>query len=422
MAVANGRVVRILLAAGSPRKEISDWILEKGREPEMSNRGCLKILWLIVGIGLLCPFCTGSPAPDPQRESNPFFQIVPTPNENQPYPKQNYLESVSASSGTDIWSVGASTIHYDGHVWTAFRAPDMTGNGNNLLNGVADVSTNNVWAVGYINFQVIGAYQSPIVEHFDGTSWSIFSSPQFTPPDTASLNAITAISANDIWAGGELFEDPYAFPLLEHFDGNSWTQSEPPVSDCIVRGISADATNDVWAVGSTLGGGTCTLHYNGSAWEGVPSPNQCCGDNLFFGVVALAPNNAWAAGWYIQSATDDRPQFTLVEHWDGSVWNIVPSPNVGTAGQDSSQLRGIFAASPNNVWAVGQSINIATDEGYTLAMLWNGEKWSIVPTPSIAKNGFYADDLDGGIALPPGDIWMVGSNDVAYTLVLKSGP
>jgi hypothetical protein len=31
-------------------------------------------------------------------------------------------------------------------------------------------------------------------------------------------------------------------------------------------------------------------------------------------------------------------------------------------------------------------------------------------------------NLDGGIAPPRGDIWMVGSNDVAYTLVLKSGP
>ncbi|MGD0990311.1 MAG: hypothetical protein ABR874_21065 [Candidatus Sulfotelmatobacter sp.] len=381
----------------------------------MFNRSAVAVLGAICLTVILAESsrASGPPAKSP-------FQIVTTPNENQPYPKENYLLSVSASSSTDIWSVGASTIHYDGTNWTAFPAPDMPGNGSNLLNGVADVSPDNVWAVGYINFQIVGAYQSPIVEHFDGTSWSVFPSPQFPAPQTAELNSITAISANDIWAGGEEFEDPYAFPLLEHFDGTSWTQYSPPVSNCIVRGISADSTDDIWAVGSTLGGGTCTLHYNGSAWTGIHSPNQCCGYNILNGVVALAPNNVWAAGWYIQSPTDDRPVFTLVEHWTGSSWQIVHSPNVGQSGKTSNELRGIFAATANNVWAVGETIDIASDQGYTLAMRWNGEKWTAVSTPNIALHGFYADVLDGGIAIPGSDIWLVGSNDVAYTLALKS--
>jgi len=347
------------------------------------------------------------------------FQIVTTPNENQPSPKQNYLESVSASSPTDIWSVGASTIHYDGSSWTAFPAPDMTGNGSNLLNGVADVSPDNVWAVGYINFQSLNAYQSAIIEHFDGTSWHVFSSPQFPPPQTAELNAITAISANDIWAGGEVFADPNALPLLEHFDGNSWTQFPAPVTDCIVYGISADTANDVWAVGSTLGGGTCTLHYNGSTWVMVNSPNQCCGYNKLSGVVALAPDNVWAAGWYIQSSTDDRPVFTMVQHWTGSSWQIVPTPNSGESGTTSNELRGIFAASANSIFAVGDTINIATGQGYTLAMRSSGKTWEIVATPNIAEHGLYLDILDGGIATSDGNIWLVGSADVAYTLVLQ---
>jgi hypothetical protein len=347
------------------------------------------------------------------------FQIVQTPNENQPYPAWNYLESISASSADDMWSVGASTIHYDGQAWSAFPAPDMTGTGTSLLTGVADVSPTNVWAVGYINFQVIGQYESAIVEHFDGTSWTIFSSPQFPPPDIASLNSVTAVSTNDIWAGGELFEDPYAFPLLEHFDGNSWTQFQPPVTDCDVWGISADATNDGWAVGSTLGGGTCALHYDGSAWMNVQSPDQCCGYNELNGVVALAPDNVWAAGWYVQSPTDDRPLLTLVEHWNGSTWEIVPSPNVGEGGKDSSRLRGIFGASANDIWAVGESTVIASDASSTLVLHWNGTGWKIVPSPSTKYKNILNDDLDGGIAIPHGDIWMVGSNDVADTLVMK---
>jgi hypothetical protein len=359
------------------------------------------------------------PNTDSSSPAQTHFEIVQTPNENQPYPAWNYLESISASSKDDMWSVGASTIHYDGQMWTAFSAPGMTGTGTSLLTGVADVSPTNVWAVGYINLQVIGQYESAIVEHFDGTSWTVFPSPQFPPPDTATLYAVTAISATDIWAGGELFEDPYALPLLEHFDGNSWTQFGPPVTDCVVWGISADATNDVWAVGSTLGGGTCALHYDGSAWMNVQSPDQCCGYNELNGVVALAPDNVWAAGWYIQSPTNDRPLLTLVEHWNGSEWEIVSSPNVGEGGKDSSRLRGIFAASATDIWAVGASTVIASDASSTLVLRWNGTEWKIVPSPSIKYKNILNDDLDGGIVVPQGDIWMVGSNDVADTLVME---
>lgn len=68
-----------------------------------------------------------SPASDDAAQTGSRFQIVTSPNENQPNPAQNYLLAAGASSPTDIWSVGASAIHYDGNVWTAFPVPEMTG-------------------------------------------------------------------------------------------------------------------------------------------------------------------------------------------------------------------------------------------------------------------------------------------------------
>lgn len=41
-------------------------------------------------------------------------------------------------------------------------------------------------------------------------------------------------------------------------------------------------------------------------------------------------------------------------------------------------------------------------------------------TPNTAENGFYADLLNGGIAIPQSAVWLVGSNFVANTLVLES--
>ena len=44
----------------------------------------------------------------------------------------------------------------------------------NVLNGVAAVSSNDVWAVG---FWVDGLQRRTLAEHWDGTSWTVVSTP-----------------------------------------------------------------------------------------------------------------------------------------------------------------------------------------------------------------------------------------------------
>src|SRR5438132_13750147 len=71
-------------------------------------------------------------------------------------------------------------------------------------------------------------------------------------------------------------------------------------------------------------------------WSVIPSPNVAPYDNQFGGVAAISANDAWAVG-------SDRdlggPYQTLVEHWDGGAWCVIPSPNVGRA--------------PNELYGVG---------------------------------------------------------------------
>jgi hypothetical protein len=353
-----------------------------------------------------------------QIDSTSVFKVVPTPSPNQPYPANNLLYSVSASSSSDIWAVGASAIHFDGIQWTGFSVPDMMGTGSSALAGVADVSPTDVWAAGYINYQLVNTFPAPIIEHFDGTSWTIAPSPQF--PYEAFLRSIVAISPTDIWAGGDYFVDPSVFPLIEHYDGTGWSNLSPPVVNCSIWGMSADASDDVWAVGQTLGGGTCSLHYDGSVWQAIPTQNAGAAYNTLYGVVALTPDNVWAGGWYVSNPNDGRPQLTLIEHWDGVNWKIIPSPNIQPDTQVSSQLRGITAVSANDVWAFGTSINFASDWASTLVMRWNGSNWAIKPSPDVPLNNSLSDYLEGGTVLPGGDIWLVGSRNVFDTLVLNA--
>ena len=64
-------------------------------------------------------------------------------------------------------------------------------------------------------------------------------------------------------------------------------------------------------------------------------------------VAPLSADDAWAAGVYLDDA--DLEAKTLVEHWNGSEWTVVPTPNPYPA----DGLYGIAAVSANDVWAVG---------------------------------------------------------------------
>jgi hypothetical protein len=349
-----------------------------------------------------------------------IFTVVPTPN-GHPKPYQNDLHSVSASSASDIWAVGQTAIHFDSSKWTAFPVPGIKGDNTSRLGGVMDFAPNNVWTVGIVGIGLGTTNQ--VIEHFDGTKWSLAPGPKFLPGDQPSLESITALSPSDMWAAGFILTNSgqSLFPLFEHYNGTSWKAFETGFNNATIFGVSADATNDVWAVGSVAENSTFIEHYNGSAWSVVPSPNPGVGWNILFGVTALAPNNVWAAGYFTDQVNSTRPTKTLIEHWDGKSWKIVPSPNVGPHSvYQSNELWGITAVSANDIWAFGAVFDAdGSGQQSTLVMHWTGTAWTIVPSPNPVNGVFRADILFGGTVIPTGDLWLVG-NEWGSTLALNA--
>ena len=179
---------------------------------------------------------------------------------------------------------------------------------------------------------------------------------EFQPGDQPALSSLTAISANDMWAAGYILANSgqSLFPLFEHFDGTSWTATQTASGNATIFNVSAAATNDVWAVGTVAFSQTFIEHFDGNTWSVFRSPNPGLGFNVLTGVVALAPNDAWASGYFTQDPNSTRPAKTLIEHWDGNSLQIVPSPNVGPHSQyQSNQLYGITAVSSTIFWAFG---------------------------------------------------------------------
>lgn len=284
--------------------------------------------------------------------------------------------------------------------WQVVSSPNGT-RAINELHGVSALAENDVWAVG-ASFDTNRLTSVTLVEHWNGTRWSVIPSPNPSATQNA-LNAVAAVSASDVWAVG--FAATGANPILiEHWDGVAWSVvSNPPSSKPItdLTGIAAIAANDVWAVGvGTVEDeeGTATLHWDGAAWSVIPSPNVTPEvNNTLAGVAAVASNDVWAVGTQQPASLTDP--HTLVLHWDGSQWTIIPSPNFG-GNSVGNHLVAAAAVSANDVWAVGYS------EAGTLAEHWDGVSWTLVSTPS--GNGEVPVALYSVVALASNNLWSVG--------------
>jgi hypothetical protein len=221
------------------------------------------------------------------------------------------------------------------------------------------------------------------------------------------LNSVTALSARDAWAVG-YFQDSNGGgqnTLIEHWNGTVWSiiPSPNPISgsNFLSEVARVPGTTTVWAVGHSYSsdGSTQTLteYWNGTSWNVVTSPNTYFGLNSLSSIVALSTNNVWAVGYTISQ--------TLIEHWNGTMWAIVSSPNAATY----SYLYDVTAFSASNIWAVGYSA--ASNEGgpsQTLIERWNGRTWNVVSSPNVGGGNSLVS-----IAQVPGtsQIWAVGYSD-----------
>ena len=278
---------------------------------------------------------------------------VPSP---QPANYRNDLRAVSVLSASDVWAVGSDqnakggyeqqqrtlTEHWNGQAWSVVSSPSRPVFLNSL-SGVVALSATDVWAVGVSSPLAGQMTAKTLVEHWNGSSWSIVASP--TPQDGGALNAVTAFAPNDIWAVGTQFTKFNFGPsLIEHWNGQKWSIVPSPTAGIAseFRAVSGSAPNSIWAVGDYISNGAylaLTEYWNGSTWSIVPNPmDQKYGGDLG-GVLALRANDVWAVGY------SDFGGGIL--HWDGQQWSSFYNPG------DENFLASIAGRNRNDLWAVG---------------------------------------------------------------------
>jgi hypothetical protein len=127
---------------------------------------------------------------------------------------------------------------------------------DDTLQAAAAVSTNDVWAVGA--FTTAGGVEQTLIEHWNGTSWSVVSSP--SPGGASDLKGVAIVSANDIWAVGAFIPSSNVFEqtLIEQWNGTSWSvvSSPSPGSSSVLDAAAADkSSGQAWAVGDFVATG-----------------------------------------------------------------------------------------------------------------------------------------------------------------------
>jgi hypothetical protein len=226
------------------------------------------------------------------------------------------------------------------------------------LNAVVDLSPTNVWAVGRALFA--DSSRHTLIEHLGPGGWSLVNGPTTTG---SVLNGISAVGVADIWAVGSQTSASGSTTLATHFNGTSWTTSATPNNNVNneLNGVAAVAANDVWAVGDSIKSAidgvstskTLIEHLTSTGWTIVPSPNVGAGNNVLTGVAAHAANDVWAVGYDDDHSGSIPIRKTVWMHWDGTRWSVVPSPNVGSS--DNTLLGVIAPAGTSDVWAWGSS-------------------------------------------------------------------
>lgn len=338
--------------------------------------------------------------------------ITATPSPGIPGELYDNLFGIDAIDAKDVWAVGyyikePNTVnlwqtlieHYGGKRWQVVPSPDPTP--NDVLYALTAISPDDLWAVGVADNRS-RQDEHTLTEHWNGSRWSVVPSPGM-----GLLDTVAESSPNNVWAAGFRETDNGLKPirnLIEHWDGRTWQTVPSPEPGAYGNGtaaISVVSPQDVWGVGQAYlterHFEPTAEHWNGHDWTATILPGKGI-DSSLADLSAEGSNDLWAAGEYEKTNPEvGEVTLTLLEHWNGQRWSIVTSPSP----RNDSLLKSVFVVSATDAWAVGSSANV--EGGFVLH--WNGKEWAQIHE----TNYRHASTLLFGVSAPAADdVWTSG--------------
>ena len=342
--------VTALVAAALPAGAAPGWLIAASPAPTGAQQTYLDAVSCTGSTSVNC-FAVGSYVTSQgtvktlvEHSTGGPWKVVASPNRTGAV--ANALVAVSCTSATSCFAVGNSQAtptaaaltlieRWNGRAWTIAASPDASHSTGNYLDGISCVSATKCFAVG--DYTSGGTAGSTLIERWNGAAWAIMPSPNRSGAAVNQLSgvscktALTAVSCFAVGQWSSTTSGSVFFTLTERFNGTAWVVVASPN----VGGQYRTSLNDVsctsakfcMAVGvwQHSPGASVSERWNGAAWAIITVPNYP--GFTFSGldsVSCTSPTDCIAVGSW---STGGQPEVTLVAHWNGTAWSIVPSPN-----------------------------------------------------------------------------------------------
>jgi hypothetical protein len=296
-----------------------------------------------------------------------------------------------------------------GSTWTVVTIPDP---GGGQLNGISCTSASSCEAVGQAT---PSSTTETLAEVWNGSSWSIQTTPNPGGASSSQLSGVSCTSASSCEAVGQSTTGSTTTTLAEVWNGSSWSiRTSPNVSGAAnsqLAGVSCTSAGSCEAAGSSDTGtnfATLAEVWNGAAWKIQTTPNPSGTFAEFNSVSCTAASACTAVG------TD------LAERWNGTSWALqkIASPH----GSAPANLASVSCTDSIRCMAVGSFFKAGVQ--MMVADRWDGTKWAVEQTPldtsfdsdglsgvscvhatACTAVGFYHDPVDGDRALA--EVWAL---------------
>ena len=265
---------------------------------------------------------------------------------------------ITGTSASNITAVGTGDIntggtivqesvafHFNGTAWSEMTIP-----ANVELGPVLAFSATNLWSVN----------NNGDAEQFNGTTWTTTSLPVPTTEPDLDMTSISGSSPSDIWAAGTEFNEGLHrdnSPVLEHFNGTSWSNVSVPVASPTggLTDVVDISPTDAYAV-TTVG---AILQWNGTTWTLLNATTQTGAAVTGSEVAALSPTDVWVGS---STTLDNFNGSTWTSVPVPATTGLTP------AGQTLASPDAAAAVGPGTVWFVGNTFTAAGGEGLPYAL------------------------------------------------------
>jgi hypothetical protein len=233
--------------------------------------------------------------------------------------------AVFVSGGTASSPSHPVLLGYNGTTWTTEKLPNLPASSN--ISALSATSANRLGLFAIASSCAATSCRSSVLKP-GKSGWSLVS----VGGKGADLSGLAALSSKDIVAVGETPTSPGPFgkPLIERFNGSSWTSMKvaSPLPTGVLTSANVSAAKSAWVAGDAetkTAAAVLVDRLKGSTWAltkvKIPGKNGVL--DAFGGG---SPSAAWLFATSYSGKVCASRATIIAEHWGGSSWVVVKTP------------------------------------------------------------------------------------------------